>query len=392
MKAWLERVEPAGDRITLPDGSGAFVFGSGPKSTIVFDDPLLSARHCELIFETGFWRLRDLGSDAGTRVNGAPIGHVRALFSGDVIDFGRTRLKFATDLPPDDPRLLAAIARNPELDEPWLVYADQLQENGDPLGERIVRARTGGRLDHLPWLGSLWEPFVSGELEIDWRLGFVRKATLRSAAGRLALDWHTAVTMLVNLRIGKFLRELSVDVPRLEATSPVRVSESIVEAQRYLASIPGLPESLEQVSLGYHVTPAGAAPLTAIEELAARAPRLRGTPVYLRGSAARLKVISQAEGVKLSGIADGARAITGVMRLRRGTRTQLHLESPPGIPFMADGNPCYLTITDGRVQLVAGRLRGEVRVNNRIDSLYQLLPGDVIDVQATARFRFEVVP
>jgi hypothetical protein len=35
-------------------------------------------------------------------------------------------------------------------------------------------------------------------------------------------------------------------------------------------------------------------------------------------------------------------------------------------------------------------MRGEVRVNQRIDSLYELLPGDVIDVQAAARFRFEV--
>jgi hypothetical protein len=57
---------------------------------------------------------------------------------------------------------------------------------------------------------------------------------------------------------------------------------------------------------------------------------------------------------------------------------------------MADGNPCFFSSNEARVQLVAGRMRGEVRVNQRIDSLYELLPGDVIDVQAAARFRFEV--
>jgi hypothetical protein len=76
--------------------------------------------------------------------------------------------------------------------------------------------------------------------------------------------------------------------------------------------------------------------------------------------------------------------------VRRGTKTSLHLESPPGIPFMADGNPCYFASHDARVRLIAGRMRGEVRINQRIDALYELLPGDVFDVQGAARFRFEV--
>jgi hypothetical protein len=35
-------------------------------------------------------------------------------------------------------------------------------------------------------------------------------------------------------------------------------------------------------------------------------------------------------------------------------------------------------------------MRGELRVNQRVDSHYELLPGDLIEVQAAAKFRFEV--
>lgn len=390
MKAWLERVEPAGASITLPEGSGSLVLGRSPKATIVFDDATLSARHCEIAWDQGFWRVRDLGTDAGTKVNGVALTTVRALFPGDVVQLGATRLRFQNDAPPDDPRLLTAIAADPDDVGPWLVYADHLQELGDPLGERIARARAGDRLDHLPWLGPLWDAFVAGAVEVDWQLGFVRRATIRTVAGRLPIDWRAAVAALFNLRVGRFLRELTVDVPRLEPAPPHRVAEAVIDAQRFLASLPALPSTLERVSLGYQVIQPGGPSIPAVEELVQRVPRLVGAEVYRRAGLGRLSLLWQAEGTRLSGLADGRRTLTGTLRLRRGTKGQLHLESPPGIPFMADGNPCYVAFNDARVQLVAGRMKGELRVNHRIDALYELLPGDLIEVQGVARFRFEV--
>jgi uncharacterized protein (TIGR02996 family) len=390
VKAWLERLEPAGEAIILPEGSGSLVLGRSPKATIVFDDATLSARHCEIAWEHGFWRVRDLGTEAGTRVNGLPLTTVRALFPGDVVQLGATRLRFQNDAPPDDPVLLQAIAASPEDIEPWLVYADQLQERGDPLGERIARARAGDRLDHLPWLGPLWDAFVSGALELDWHLGFVRRATFRTVAGRLPLDWRAATTSLFNLRVGRFTRELTVDVPRLEAVRSQQVAEAIIEAQRFLASIPALPSTLERVSLGYQIVQPSGPSMAAVGELAQRVPRLGGTEVYRRASLGRLTLVWQADGTRLSGIHDGRRSLNGVLRLRKGDKGQLHLESPPGIPFMADGNPCYVALNEGRVRLIAGRMRGELRVNHRIDALYELLPGDLIEIQGLARFRFEV--
>jgi uncharacterized protein (TIGR02996 family) len=381
-------VQPPGEPIRLPDGSGLLVFGRSARCTIVFDDARVSQRHCELAWESGFWRLRDLGSDHGTWVNDFALNGVRALFAGDVVRFGDVLLRFEDDLPKDDPALLAAISRDPEAVEPWLVYADQLEERGDPLGERIARSRTGGRVDHQPWVGHLWEHLVSGALEIDWHLGFARRVTLRTAAGRLPLDWRAACAGLFNLRIGRFVRDLVVDVPRLDQVPPGGVPEALVAAQRWLAAQPSTPSTLRSLLLGYHV--GAAPPVQVLDELVERAPRLRGALVYLRAAAARLRMISHHDGVQVTGLTDGVRLLSGVVRVRRGARTHLHLESPPGIPFLADGNPCYFAANEARTRLIAGRMRGEVRVNQRIDALYELLPGDLIDVQGTARFRFEV--
>ena len=389
MQAWLERVAPAGESIRLPEGAGAFVFGRSSRSTIVFDAPTVSVRHCEVLWENGFWRVRDLGSELGTRVNGLEATSIRALFSGDEIAFGGVILRFKTDLPPDDPALVEAISRQPDAEEPWLVYADQLQERGDPLGDRISRSRTGGRMDHQPWMGPLWEAFISGGLEIEWHLGFARKVAIRSVAGRMALDWRAVAATLFNLRVGRFIRELTIDVPRLEHTSASEVPTAILLAQQWLAAQPSTPITLRALMLGYQVTPPGAPPMVVLDALVGRCPQLKGCQVYLRAHSAKLRLLSQADGAKVTGIPEGVRSLAGVVRVRRGTR-QLHLESPPGIPFMADGNPCFFSSNEARVQLVAGRMRGEVRVNQRIDSLYELLPGDVIDVQAAARFRFEV--
>lgn len=364
------------------------MFGRSSKCTLVFDDPSISQRHCELAWASGFWRLRDLGSELGTQVNGFELSGQQALFAGDVVRFGEVELRFENDLPRDDPALLVAIARDPDALEPWLVYADQLEEAGDPLGQRIANARSGGQLDHQPWLGPLWEHLVSGALEIDWHLGFARRVTLRTTAGRLPVDWRGACATLFNLRVGRFVRELMIDVPRLDQVPLGATPDALVAAQRWLTAQPSTPPTLQSLLLGYDLT--GGPGVEVLDELVARAPRLRGSVVYLRAALARLRMLSHHDGVQVTGLSDGLRAISGVVRVRRGTKATLHLESPPGIPFMADGNPCYFAGSDSRVRLIAGRMRGEVRVNQRVDALYELLPGDLFEVQGAARFRFEL--
>lgn len=385
MRAWLERENPAGEAIALPEGSGLLIFGRSSKCTLVFDDARLSARHCELSLDGGFWRLRDLGSELGTQINGLGLTHPRALFEGDLIQFGSVSLRFRTDVPAEVPQILKAITEHPGDETAWLVYADFLLEQGDPLGERISRAHAGGRLDHLPWMGALWDVFVSGELEVEWHLGFISRATLRTTAGRLPMDWKDALCQLLNLRIGHFVQSLVIDLPRLENLESPAISEALASAQHFLAQLPALPETLEHVSLGYEAD-SSSPPVETGSELVLRRPRLQGTPVYQRANGLHLKLVQKAPGTSLVGL-ETSRPLSGVTRIRRGGPDQLIIESPPGIPLIASGNPCFFSFTNGRAQLVAGKMRGEVRVNNRIDALYQLLPNDVIDVSGAARFQ-----
>lgn len=59
---------PSGDAIPLI--GTRLIIGRAPESQIHLDSPKVSARHAELIFEGQWWRIRDLNSRKGLRVNG----------------------------------------------------------------------------------------------------------------------------------------------------------------------------------------------------------------------------------------------------------------------------------------------------------------------------------
>lgn len=104
--------------------------------------------------------------------------------------------------------LLAAVFADPEVDAPRLVYADWLQERGDPRGAFIAAQCAHGRAEAAPleheaaWLGELAEL-----LDPEWRRtrtrfqrGFLSHACLRrdlSAPRHRALAQHPAWSTLV---------------------------------------------------------------------------------------------------------------------------------------------------------------------------------------------------
>ena len=393
MRTWLERVEPPGDEISLPERSGRIVLGRAVGSTVIFDDVRMARQHVELAWSDGFWRLRDLGSAGGTFVNSERIGDRRALFAGDMLQFGGTRLRFRTDEATEEPATFEALERDPTDEMHWRVYADELQERGDPLGERIARSMANQRVDHMPWLRGLWEPFVSGELEIEWKYGFVQRAVLRTIAGRMPLNWRAAATQLINLRVARFVRSVTIDLPRLTSSrlDAAPNIEHVQVAQQFLINLPSLPPTLEKLNLGYEITEHGGTEVAVSPALGLLLPKLRETPVFHRANGMKLRVLNVEKGARLNGIEE-SRVLTRGTRIRRGEKGVLFIEATPGIPLMAEGNPCYFGMNNAGVQLTAGRMRGEVRVNQRIDPTYELLPGDVIDVQGSARFRVELVP
>jgi len=62
-----------------------------------FDDPTMALQHAEIRFEGAHTIFRDLGSGAGTRLNGAPLAAPRALADGDVLRLGDTSLVFTNE-------------------------------------------------------------------------------------------------------------------------------------------------------------------------------------------------------------------------------------------------------------------------------------------------------
>jgi hypothetical protein len=75
----------------------ARVVGRSPSCDYAIPDATVSARHAELARTPDGWRIRDLSSRNGTRVNGWLVRE-QALAPGDVIELGATLFVFE---PPD---------------------------------------------------------------------------------------------------------------------------------------------------------------------------------------------------------------------------------------------------------------------------------------------------
>src|SRR5688572_6957833 len=87
---YLEIQTPDGRR-RLPVGDQPVTIGRHPENRLVISDPLSSRRHCVIEKASGAWRVRDLNSSNGTRVNGSVIEQSR-LLPGDIVSIGATRI------------------------------------------------------------------------------------------------------------------------------------------------------------------------------------------------------------------------------------------------------------------------------------------------------------
>jgi general secretion pathway protein E len=74
-------------------GNGTVTIGRQPDNALVLPDELTSRHHCVIEPWEGGYRVRDLGSSNGTRVNDQKIKAER-LENGDVVRVGSTRLQF----------------------------------------------------------------------------------------------------------------------------------------------------------------------------------------------------------------------------------------------------------------------------------------------------------
>lgn len=93
--AWLRVVEGpgAGRRHRVEPTT---LIGRLPECDVTLDDPSVSRRHARLLGERGHWRIEDLGSTNGVRVNGEAVDE-RELHDGDRLELGSVHLVFSLD-------------------------------------------------------------------------------------------------------------------------------------------------------------------------------------------------------------------------------------------------------------------------------------------------------
>ncbi len=71
--------------------------GRAPTNQLMIPDELCSRNHCEVFFEGGAWRVRDLGSRNGTRVNSQEITGDVILIDNFQFQIGNTFIEFLAD-------------------------------------------------------------------------------------------------------------------------------------------------------------------------------------------------------------------------------------------------------------------------------------------------------
>jgi hypothetical protein len=144
------------------------------------------------------------------------------------------------DVEARSPTLEAAITGNPDDDEVVQVWRDFLLDHGDPLGERIAKARAGEDADDGQWLDTFAKYYEMSRLDVTWRNGLAHRVVLRDAEEGFGSLKH-ALERLFSVRVMRFLRELVIDVSsdRLE----------VKDGLKALAAV-SLPPSLRTLSLG----------------------------------------------------------------------------------------------------------------------------------------------
>lgn len=140
-----------------------------------------------------------------------------------------------------NPELEAAIEKNLDEPQPYLVYADWLQTHGDQRGELIMLSHQGKA---GPWIESHKEALFGEELiermdydppelEVDWHLGFVRAATLKRGDFDSDTDVPELTETFLALPVCRFIRDLTFGLTGWESDNDyTEVVAAIVKSGR----------------------------------------------------------------------------------------------------------------------------------------------------------------
>ena len=102
----LGELIPCGGGDPIPLLKPKLLIGRRSHCDIQLQFPNISSHHCELELINSFWRVQDLNSINGVKVNGVRVDSTKWLMPGDIISVGKNRYEIAyvTDgnTPPED--------------------------------------------------------------------------------------------------------------------------------------------------------------------------------------------------------------------------------------------------------------------------------------------------
>ena len=172
--------------------TGRILVGRMPACDVRFDSTGVSREHAELVRERDAWRVRDLGSRNGTRVNGAVVEE-RALAEGDEVEF-------ADDAAIEIVRISGPAARlsTPQAGEDG--EDDEDQDEG--ARERAPKPSGGGFMR-----GEVWRltPVTEGAEEIALRRPITTFGREAGAGGVIAHESVSRMHARVDARDGGWL-------------------------------------------------------------------------------------------------------------------------------------------------------------------------------------------
>jgi len=100
---------------------------------ICLEFPNISGRHCEFSFRDGYWTVRDLNSQNGTKVNGTRLSAPRPLIPGDEVAIAKRKYAIQYTTSDEVRRRLDEMVSEPE--EIWGVSLLEKAGLANPRGD-----------------------------------------------------------------------------------------------------------------------------------------------------------------------------------------------------------------------------------------------------------------
>ena len=377
------------------------VLGRGTESLVTVRLATVARSHCRLLVEKGRLYIEDFRSTNGTYLNGVSRFDKAELSPGDFIELPwgvvlrvPGGVSYALD---EANELVRSVMEAPHDEGRWRVWADQLLEHGDPLGERIARGRGADVAEDAKALGPLAREFVDGSLEVEWRHGFIRRAVLRNRQWPPAM-WTLGWRMLLQHPLARFIEEIEVDALSftrgIERGDRNDVVARIVSSLDELAKVRPLP-LLQSARFGPSPRVLWNAQLEGAWQRATGAhPALRTGPIWV-ARAAWLQLLATPPGVSVVGLELGAQRKlmedeANMVGLASAACT-FSLEAPEGSPASQVG--LRLDRENGlwaAEDVAADYRRNELPlyVNGRRCTHHRLRPHDLLEPAPGLLFRF----